>query len=142
MKQRSFRCNIGECVATPRGAVCEILSLTADSALIRYLGKHRHLGEIELQLALLRPATAHDMVRAGAHYRDPGAALPRRLASSKAIHKTPCEDIHTQTGIAGTSQGSNGSPADAGSVAALDEPISAPMNDYCDQERIARSRRI
>jgi hypothetical protein len=142
MKQKSFRCNIGECVATPRGAVCEILSLTARGALIRYLGKHRHLGEIELQLALLRPATAHDMVRAGVHYRDPGGPLPRRLPSSEASDKAPCEDVHTQTNIAGGAQGSNGSPADAGNVAAFEEPIPAPMNDCRDQESIARSRRV
>jgi hypothetical protein len=75
MKEQAFR--VGECVTTPRGFVAEIAKFTADCALIRYLGKHRHLGEMELQLALLRPATAHDMVQAGIHYGDPRAPNPK-----------------------------------------------------------------
>jgi hypothetical protein len=57
----SARWSIGERVATPSGFVAEIVSLTEERALVRYLGTHGSLGEIELQLGLLRPATAHDL---------------------------------------------------------------------------------
>jgi hypothetical protein len=81
MTQQLFRLNIGECVATPRGAVAEIVSLTSGGALIRYLGTHRHLGEMELQGELLRPATAHDLVQGGIHSGDPSAPKPRTLSA-------------------------------------------------------------
>ena len=59
------RWSIGERVATPNGFVAEIVNLTEKQALVRYLGTHCGLGEIELQLLLLRPATAHDLLLEG-----------------------------------------------------------------------------
>ncbi len=57
--------SIGERVATPSGLVAEIVSLTEERALIRYLSVQTDPGEIELPLGLLRPATAHDLFLAG-----------------------------------------------------------------------------
>jgi hypothetical protein len=74
MSQQAFR--VGECVTTPRGFVAEIAELVSDCALIRYLGKQRHLGEMEMKLALLRPATPHDMALAGILGGDPSAPKP------------------------------------------------------------------
>ncbi len=42
------RWSIGERVATPTGFVAEIVSLTEERALIRYLGPHQGSDEIEL----------------------------------------------------------------------------------------------
>ena len=55
----------GDRVATPSGYVADIVSLHERRALVRYLGKHHGLAEIELQVSLLRPATAHDLLLAG-----------------------------------------------------------------------------
>ncbi len=54
----------GERVVTPNGFIAEILSLTTEHALIRYLSVQPD-PEIQLPLALLRPATAHDLFLAG-----------------------------------------------------------------------------
>ncbi len=59
------RWSIGERVATPNGFIAEIVSLTEERALIRYLSVQTDPGEIELPLGLLRPATAHDLFLAG-----------------------------------------------------------------------------
>ncbi len=61
----SARWRIGERVATPNGFVAEIVSLTDDAALIRYLSTPPGPGETELPLGLLRPATARDLLLAG-----------------------------------------------------------------------------
>jgi hypothetical protein len=63
--KRDARCSIGERVATPNGLIAEIVSLTEERALIRYLSIQPDPGEIELPLELLRPATAHDLFLAG-----------------------------------------------------------------------------
>ena len=55
------RWSVGERVATPNGFVAEIVSLTKERALIRYLSIQPDPGEIELPFELLRPATAHDL---------------------------------------------------------------------------------
>ncbi len=57
--------SIGERVATPNGFIAEIVNLTEDRALIRYLSMQPGPGEIELPLGLLRPATARDLFLAG-----------------------------------------------------------------------------
>ena len=61
----SSRWKIGERVATPNGFIAEIVSLSADRALIRYLSVPPGPGESELPLELLRPATARDLLLAG-----------------------------------------------------------------------------
>ena len=63
--EMSARWSIGERVATPNGFVAEIVSLTEERALVRYLGHHQGSEEIELQLSLLRPATERDLYLAG-----------------------------------------------------------------------------
>ena len=62
---KSGRWKIGERVATPRGFIAEIVSLTHDKALVRYLSSPPGPGEIELPLGMLRPATARDLLFAG-----------------------------------------------------------------------------
>jgi hypothetical protein len=57
--------SVGERVATPNGFIAEIVSLTEDRALIRYLSMPPGPGETELPLGLLRPATSHDLFLAG-----------------------------------------------------------------------------
>ncbi len=84
MDQQAFR--VGECVTTPRGFVGEITELGLDCAVIRYLGKQRHLGEMEMKLAFLRPATAHDLALAGIRGGDPSA--PKPWTSSVAVAET------------------------------------------------------
>jgi hypothetical protein len=59
------RWSIGERVATPTGFVAEIVSLTEERALIRYLDPHQGSEEIELELSLLRPATERDLYLVG-----------------------------------------------------------------------------
>jgi hypothetical protein len=61
----SVRWKIGERVATPNGYIAEILNLTDERALIRYLSDPPGPGETELPLGLLRPVTAHDLLLAG-----------------------------------------------------------------------------
>ncbi len=56
---------IGERVATTNGYIAEILDLTGERALIRYLSDPPGPGETELPLEFLRPATGHDLLRAG-----------------------------------------------------------------------------
>ena len=56
--------SIGEHVVTPNGFIAEIVSLTAEHALIRYLCV-RPDPEIQLPLGLLRRATARDLDLAG-----------------------------------------------------------------------------
>jgi hypothetical protein len=128
MTERALR--VGECVTTPRGFVAEVVSLTADRALIRYLGKHRPLGEMELQLALLRPATAHDMVQAGIHYGDPHAPSPKNLSTivreKRFSRRRPHGDAHNEW-----RSKRNRSPADNPSDDALQELISALMKEHC-----------
>jgi hypothetical protein len=63
--KHDVRRSIGERVATPNGFIAEIVSLTEERALIRYLSIQPDPGEIELPLELLRPATAHDLFLAG-----------------------------------------------------------------------------
>ncbi len=86
MKDRPFR--VGECVTTPRGFVAEIARLSPDCALIRFLGKQRHLGEMAMQLALLRPATVYDLALAGIRNGDPSAP-GMRVRRAKLIEETP-----------------------------------------------------
>jgi hypothetical protein len=62
---KSARWKVGERVATPSGFIAEIVSLTDDGALIRYLSAPPGPGETELPLGLLRPATARDLLLAG-----------------------------------------------------------------------------
>ena len=62
---KSARWKVGDRVATPSGFVAEIVSLTDDRALIRYLSTPPGPGETELPLGLLRPATARDLLLAG-----------------------------------------------------------------------------
>jgi len=61
----SSRLRVGERVATPNGFIAEIVSLTDERALIRYLSSPPGPGETELPLELLRPATARDLLLAG-----------------------------------------------------------------------------
>ena len=56
---------IGERVATPNAFIAEIVSLTDDRVLIRYLSTPPGPGEAELPFGLLRPATARDLLLAG-----------------------------------------------------------------------------
>ena len=60
----SSRWKIGERVATPNGFIAEIVSLSDDTALIRYLSVPPGPGEAELPFGLLRPATARDLLLA------------------------------------------------------------------------------
>jgi hypothetical protein len=64
-KGTSDRWKIGERVTTPNGFVAEIAGLEDDKALIHYLSTPPGPGETELPLALLRPATARDLLLAG-----------------------------------------------------------------------------
>jgi hypothetical protein len=57
--------SIGERVTTPNGFIAEIVSLTEERALIRYLSVPPGPGETDLPLGLLRPATTHDLLLAG-----------------------------------------------------------------------------
>jgi hypothetical protein len=90
---------VGQCVTTPHGFVAEITKLTSDCALVRYLGKQRHLGEMEMQLALLRPTTAHDLVHAGIHGGDPSAPKPWNpsagVIEESGSRQQPHRDEHT-----------------------------------------------
>jgi len=61
----SARWKIGERVATPNGFIAEIVSVTDDRVLIRYLSTPPGPGEAELPFGLLRPATARDLLLAG-----------------------------------------------------------------------------
>jgi hypothetical protein len=63
--QMPARWKIGARVATPNGFIAEIVSLSEDSALIRYLSVPPGPGEAELPFGLLRPATARDLLLAG-----------------------------------------------------------------------------
>jgi hypothetical protein len=66
IKGRMSACwKIGERVATPTGFIAEIVSLTDDKALIRYLSTPPGPGETEFPFELLRPATARDLLLAG-----------------------------------------------------------------------------
>jgi hypothetical protein len=65
IKWKRARWTIGERVATPSGFVAEIVSLTQERALIRYLTTPPGLGETELPFGMLRRATAHDLVLVG-----------------------------------------------------------------------------
>ena len=56
------RWKIGERVATP---IAEIVGLTQERALIRYLSTPPGAGETELPFGMLRRATAHDLDLAG-----------------------------------------------------------------------------
>ena len=57
--------SVGERVATPNGFIAEIVSLTEERALVRYLSMPPGPGETELPLGLLRLATARDLFLAG-----------------------------------------------------------------------------
>lgn len=58
----SCRWRVGERVTTPNGFLAEIVRLTEEQALIRYLTAPPGPVETELPLALLRPATARDLL--------------------------------------------------------------------------------
>lgn len=64
-KGKRARWTIGERVATPNGFIAEIVSLTQEGALIRYLSTPPGPGETELPFGMLRRATAHDLDLAG-----------------------------------------------------------------------------
>ena len=59
------RWKIGERVATPSGFIAEIVSVTGDRAVIKYLSTPPGAGETDLPLGFLRPATRRDLVLAG-----------------------------------------------------------------------------
>jgi hypothetical protein len=61
----SARWKIGERVATPNGFVAEIVSLSDERALIRYLTDPPGSGETELPFGMLRPATTQELFLAG-----------------------------------------------------------------------------
>jgi hypothetical protein len=61
----SGRWSVGERVTTPNGFLAEIVSLSDERALIRYLSAPPGPGETELPLELLRPATAAELLRFG-----------------------------------------------------------------------------
>ena len=54
--------SVGERVTTPNGSVAEIVRITDERALIRYLVAPAGPVETELPLRLLRPATARDLL--------------------------------------------------------------------------------
>jgi hypothetical protein len=56
---------VGERITTPNGFVAEIVSVTKERALIRYISAPPGPGEVELPLELIRPATARDLLLAG-----------------------------------------------------------------------------
>ncbi len=64
-KDKTARWKIGQRVATPNGFIAEIVGITGERAVIRYLSKPPGPGETELPFGMLRPATAHDLSLAG-----------------------------------------------------------------------------
>jgi hypothetical protein len=59
------RWSVGTRVATPNGFVAEIVSLTEERAVIRYLSDPPGPGETELPFGMLRPATPEELVLTG-----------------------------------------------------------------------------